>query len=84
VTAIRVCPEATILSRSVAEAQYPHARVAAWAGRRGWLPMLRSAHENWDNLNTHVSAVMREFTGAHPDWLTVIQLPAHAQLTPPI
>jgi hypothetical protein len=29
VTAIRVCPEATILSRSVAEAQYPHARVAA-------------------------------------------------------
>ena len=28
-TAIRVCPEATILSRSVAEAQYPHARVAA-------------------------------------------------------
>jgi transposase len=32
----------------------------------------------WDNLNTHVSAVMREFTGAHPDWLTVIQLPAYA------
>src|SRR6266571_2751122 len=29
VTAIRVCPEATILSRSVAEAQYPLARVAA-------------------------------------------------------
>lgn len=32
----------------------------------------------WDNLNTHVSAVMREFTGAHPGWLTVIQLPAYA------
>ncbi len=32
----------------------------------------------WDNVNTHVSAVMREFTGAHPDWLTVIQLPAYA------
>lgn len=32
----------------------------------------------WDNLNTHRSKVMREFTGAHPDWLTVIQLPAYA------
>lgn len=32
----------------------------------------------WDNLNTHVSGVMREFTGAHPDWLTVVQLPACA------
>jgi DDE superfamily endonuclease len=32
----------------------------------------------WDNLNTHVSAVMSEFTGTHPDWLTVIQLPAYA------
>ena len=34
-TAIRVCPEATILSRSVAEAQYPHARVAAQFGAGG-------------------------------------------------
>jgi hypothetical protein len=32
----------------------------------------------WDNLNTHVSAVMRTFTGAHRDWLTVVQLPAYA------
>jgi putative transposase len=24
----------------------------------------------WDNLNTRISAVMRGFTGAHPDWLT--------------
>ena len=32
----------------------------------------------WDNLNTHISAVMRTFTSAHPDWLTVIQLPAYA------
>ena len=31
-----------------------------------------------DNLNTHVSATMRTFTGAHPDWLTVVQLPAYA------
>ena len=29
-------------------------------------------------FTTHVSAVMREFTEAHPDWLTVIQLPAYA------
>ena len=32
----------------------------------------------WDNLNTHISKVMRTFTGGHPDWLTVIQLPAYA------
>lgn len=31
----------------------------------------------WDNLNHHVSAVMREFVDAH-DWLTVVQLPAYA------
>ena len=46
--------------------------------------MLRSAHENWDNLNTHVSAVMREFTGAHPDWLTVVQLPGYAPELNPV
>jgi len=38
----------------------------------------------WDNLNTHVSAVMREFTGAHPDWPTVIQLPAYAPELDPV
>jgi hypothetical protein len=32
----------------------------------------------WDNLNTHVSAVMRTFTDARRDWLTVVQLPAYA------
>jgi putative transposase len=32
----------------------------------------------WDNLSTHISAVMRTFTGAHPDWLTVTQLPSYA------
>jgi transposase len=32
----------------------------------------------WDNLNTHVSAVMRTFTEAHRDWLTVVQLPPYA------
>ena len=32
----------------------------------------------WDNLNTHLSRKMRAFTTAHPDWLTMIQLPAYA------
>jgi transposase len=32
----------------------------------------------WDNLNTHVSAVMRAFTDARGDWLTVVRLPAYA------
>jgi transposase len=31
----------------------------------------------WDNLNHHVSAVMRAFVNDH-DWLTVVQLPAYA------
>jgi transposase len=32
----------------------------------------------WDNLNTHRSTKMRAFTGAHPDWLTVVHLPGYA------
>jgi DDE superfamily endonuclease len=32
----------------------------------------------WDNLNTHTSKVMRQFLDAHPDWLTVVRLPAYA------
>ena len=32
----------------------------------------------WDNLNVHLSAVMRAFCEAHSDWLTVVQLPAYA------
>jgi hypothetical protein len=32
----------------------------------------------WDNLSTHLSRKMRAFTADHPDWLTVIQLPAYA------
>jgi transposase len=31
----------------------------------------------WDNLNTHLSATMRELA-ARRDWLHVIQLPAYA------
>jgi hypothetical protein len=32
----------------------------------------------WDNLDTHLSGKMRAFTATHPDWLTVVQLPACA------
>jgi len=32
----------------------------------------------WDNLNTHISGVMRTLLGAHRDWLTVIQMPSYA------
>ena len=32
----------------------------------------------WDNLNTHISAVMRAFIQAHPDWLTEVRLPSCA------
>jgi transposase len=32
----------------------------------------------WDNLNTHIGAAMRTFTGAHRDWLTVVRRPAYA------
>jgi transposase len=29
-------------------------------------------------VNTHRSAVMRQFPDAHPGWLTVVRLPAYA------
>jgi putative transposase len=32
----------------------------------------------WDNLNTHVSAAMRDLLARHHRWLTVVQLPAYA------
>jgi DDE superfamily endonuclease len=32
----------------------------------------------WDNLNTHISATMRRFIDAHPDWLTETRLPGYA------
>jgi DDE superfamily endonuclease len=38
----------------------------------------------WDNLNTHLSRKMRSFVIGHPDWLTVIQLPACAPDLNPI
>jgi transposase len=37
----------------------------------------------WDNLNTHVSKVMRELIAAR-DWLTVFQLPSYASELNPV
>jgi len=50
-----------------------------------YMALLDAAHQYlkapivviWDNLNTHVSAVMRELAAAR-DWLQVIQLPSYA------
>jgi hypothetical protein len=58
--------------RSLSEADYAELVTAAHCQLRAPLILC------WDNLNTHVSATMRTFTGAHPDWLTVVQLPAYA------
>ena len=58
--------------RSMSEADYASLITAAHHQLQAPLIVV------WDNLNTHVSAVMHEFTGAHPDWLTVIQLPSYA------
>jgi len=50
-----------------------------------YIQALRAAHQQlkapivlvWDNLNTHISRVMRRFVAAHA-WLTVFQLPGYA------
>jgi hypothetical protein len=52
----------------------------------GYAALLTAAHQQlraplivcWDNLNTHISAAMREFIAAHHDWLTVVRLSAYA------
>ena len=38
----------------------------------------------YDNLNTHISAVMRAFIQAHPGWLTEVRLPAYAPELNPV
>ena len=64
--------------RSMSEADYAGLIAAAHHQLRAPLIVV------WDNLDTHVSAVMREFTGAHPDWLTVVQLPSYAPELNPV
>lgn len=58
--------------RSLSEADY--AQLIAAAHRTLAAPLIVI----WDNLNTHLSSQMRAFTSAHPDWLTIVQLPAYA------
>ena len=56
--------------RSMSEADYGELITAAHR--------TRPAHRELDNLTTHISTVMRQSTGTHPDWLTLVQLPAYA------
>jgi len=58
--------------RSMSEADYAHLITAAHTKLHAPVILI------WDNLNTHVSAAMRRFTDAHPQWLTVVRLPAYA------
>jgi transposase len=58
--------------RSMSEADYASLITAAHHQLQAPLIVI------WDNLTTHLSAVMNEFTGVHPDWLTVVQLPSYA------
>ncbi|WP_350931613.1 transposase [Micromonospora mangrovi] len=58
---------------------------------RDYIALLDAAHQQlggpivcvWDNLNTHVSAAMRQMIDAR-DWLHVIRLPAYAPDLNPI
>jgi putative transposase len=58
--------------RSMSEADYASLITAAHQHLSAPLILI------WDNLNTHVSAAMRWFIEAHPDWLTEVRLPAYA------
>jgi transposase len=57
----------------------------------GYARLLDAAHQQlggpivlvWDNLNTHVSKVMRQLVAAR-DWLTVFQLPPYASELNPV
>jgi len=58
--------------RSMSEADY--AGLIAAARQQLHAPVILI----WDRLNTHISAAMRRFIDAHPDWLTEVRLPACA------
>ena len=58
--------------RSMSEADYAGLIAAAHSQLHAPVILI------WDNLNTHISAVMRTFIRAHPDWLTEIRLPGYA------
>ena len=58
----------------------------------GYAGLIAAAHQQlhgpviliWDNLNTHISAVMRTFISSHPGWLTEVRLPAYAPELNPV
>jgi transposase len=58
--------------KSLSEADY--AELVTAARQRLHAPMVLI----WDNLNVHLSTVMREFLDAYQQWLTVVRLPAYA------
>ena len=58
--------------RSMSEADYADLITAAHKELKAPVILI------WDNLNTHISAVMGAFIQAHPDWLTEVRLPAYA------
>ena len=58
--------------RSMSEADYAGLIAAAHSQLHAPLILV------WDNLNTHISAVMGRFVSSHPDWLTEVRLPAYA------
>jgi putative transposase len=53
--------------RSMSEADYAGLITAAHKELRAPVILI------WDNLNTHISAVMRAFIQAHPGWLTEVR-----------
>jgi DDE superfamily endonuclease len=63
--------------RSMSEADYAGLVTAAHQQLSAPLILI------WDNLNTHISAAMRAFIEAHPDWLTEVRLPAYAPISTP-
>jgi hypothetical protein len=64
--------------RSMSEADY--AGLIAAAHNQLHAPVILI----WDNLNTHVSAAMRRFIEAHPEWLTEVRLPGYAPELNPV
>ncbi|MFY1684979.1 transposase [Micromonospora sp. WMMD730] len=78
-------------ARTAVPVHLPHDRAprpqerTAQLQRTRLIALLDAAHQQldgpivcvWDNLNTHVSAAVRQMIDAR-DWLTVIRLPAYA------
>jgi len=58
--------------RSMSEADYAGLIAAAHQELQAPVVLI------WDNLNTHISAVMGRFVSSHSDWLTEVRLPSYA------